>query len=57
MEPVWFTPLDEYFFCFTLLVQTAEGGIVVAPQPAPYSMGVAEKLPYAGSLAPAWANS
>ena len=57
MEPVWFTPSDEYFFCFAILVQMAEGGISFPPQPAPYSIGVANKSPYAGGLAPAQANS
>jgi len=57
MEPVWFMPRDEYFFCFNALMQMAEGGISLAPQPAPYSMGVAKKWPYGGGLAPAQANS
>jgi hypothetical protein len=36
---------DEYFFRFTLLVQTAEGGLSLARQPAPYSAAdVAEWL-------------
>jgi hypothetical protein len=57
MEPVWFMPRDEYFFRFTVLVQTAYGRISLAPQSVAYSLGIAKKLPYAGGLAAALANS